>query len=113
MDFRGRLCVKIAGENSGQFYFEEEQGVYMRNGQTAYTNGIGLPQLGTVSRFLRDLIGDDALFEAAVSQTNTGKKEKNSYIKAWDRLCKEDKTDYEDYAFASSKGIIAPARLFL
>lgn len=76
----------------------------------------GLITLGEVQAFLRDILGDDILYEIVESkmlkQELTNKKN-DSYRRIWDRYCKEETKehkkvqDYIDYRFTSPGSISA------
>lgn len=76
----------------------------------------GLISLGEVQAFLRDIVGDDELYEIAkwkMGKNEISYKEKDSCRKAWDRYCKEETKnhekvqDYIDYSFTSHNSISA------
>ena len=78
----------------------------------------GLLSLGEVQAFLRDIVGDDELYEIAkwkMGKNELPYKAKDSCRKAWDRYCKEETKnhekiqDYIDYSFTSHNSISALA----
>ena len=78
----------------------------------------GLLSLGEVQAFLRDVVGDDELYEIAkwkMGKNELPYKAKDSCRKAWDRYCKEETKnhekiqDYIDYSFTSHNSISALA----
>ena len=76
----------------------------------------GLITLGEVQAFLRDIVGDDELYEIAkwkMSKQELTYKEKDSCRRIWDRYCREETKnnekiqDYIDYRFIAHNSISA------
>lgn len=77
----------------------------------------GMPKLGQVQSFLRDVLGDDLLYEIASAKMNNHEIptiDKDSCRKKWDRYCNEETKDYIDYdVFGTSESIFSLFGMFL
>jgi hypothetical protein len=78
----------------------------------------GLLSLGEVQAFLRDIVGDDELYEIAkwkMGKNELAYKKKDDCRRVWDRYCREETKDhkkiqdYIDYRFTSHNSISALA----
>ena len=70
----------------------------------------GLPMLGQVQSFLRDILGDDLLYEIASVKMNNHEIptiDKDSCRKKWDRYCKEEMKDYLHYILYSHESMFS------